>query len=202
MNRKTALLAFALLAVILPTAVSGSPFYYVPNTMIEDMKYGTFSTIVEEKFYFLVFDNTGYITDNYTRVDSYVIFTLDFTEEGMRDIDAQRPVKAGEYTFISFNFDLTGIYVTECSFEMTASERISAFLTDSTGLAEYFEETADLTQGQRRQEIIIVSSISASVVAALLIAIIFMRYRLIWRIKKKYQAYRNKKAGIKFKNIG
>ena len=202
MNRKTALLAFALLAVILPTAVSGSPFYYVPYTMIEDVKYGSFSVIVEEGFYFLVFDNTGYITDNYTRVDSYVIFSLDFVEEGMRDINAQRPVKAGEYTFITFNFDLSGIIVTECNFEMIASERISAFLTDSTGLAEYFEETADLTQGQRRQEIIIVSSISVSVVAALLIAIIFMRYRLIWRIKKKYQAYRNKKAGIKFKNIG
>jgi len=202
MKRKTALLSFALLAVILPTFVSGSPFYYVPNTLIEDVKYGSFSVIVEEGFYFLVFDNTGYITDNYTRVDSYVIFTLDFAVEGMRDIAAQRPVKAGEYTFISFNFDLSGIYVTECNFEMTASERISAFLTDSTGLAEYFEETADLTQGQRRQEIILVSSISASIVTVLLIVIIVMRYRLLWWIKKKFQAYRHKKAGTKFKNIG
>ena len=202
MKRKTALLTFALLAVILPTVVSGSPFYYVTNTMIEDMKYGSFSVIVEEGFYFLIFDNTGYITDNYTRVDSYVIFTLDFEEEGMRDINAQKSVKAGEYTFISFNFDVSGIFVTECDFEMTASERISAFLTDSTGLAEYFEETADLTQDQRRQEIILVSSISSSIVAALLIVIISMRYRLIWRIKKKYQTYRNKKAGRRFKNIG
>ena len=202
MKRKTALLSFALLAVILPTFVSGSPFYYVPNTMVEDKIYGSFTVIVEEGFYFLVFDNTGYITDNYTRVDSYVIFTLDFAVEGMRDIDAQKSVKAGEYNFISFNFDVSGIYVSECDFEMTASERISAFLTDSTGLAEYFEETADLTQGQRRQDIILVSSISASIVATLLIVIIVMRYRLLWRIKKKYQAYRIKKAGIKFKNIG
>ncbi|MCG3260652.1 MAG: hypothetical protein H7644_12950, partial [Candidatus Heimdallarchaeota archaeon] len=175
MNRKTALLSFALLAVILPTFVSGSPFYYVPNTMIEDVKYGSFSVIVEEGFYFLVFDNTGYITDNYTRFDSYVMFTLDFAVEGMRDIAAQRSVKAGEYNFISFNFDVSGIIVSECDFEMTASETISAFLTDSTGLAEYFEETADLTHGQRQREIILVSSISASIVATLLIVIIFMR---------------------------
>ncbi len=202
MKRKTALLTFALLVIILPTVVSGSPFYFVPNTMIEDRKYGSFSVIVEEGFYFLIFDNTGYITDNYTRVDSYVIFTLNFEEEGMRDISAQKSVKAGEYNFISFNFDLTGIYVTECDFEMTASERISAFLTDSTGLAEYLEETADLTKGQRQRAIILVSSISSSIIAILLIMIVFMRYKPIWRIKKKYQAYRNKKAGIKFKNIG
>jgi len=202
MKRKTAPLTFALLVVILPTVISGSPFYFVPNTVVEDKLYGTFSVIIEEGFYFLVFDNTGYITDNYTRIDSYVIFSLDFSEEGIQDIHAQRPVKAGQYNFISFNFDISGIYVTECDFEMTASERISAFLTDSTGLAEYLEETADLTKGQRQRAIILVSSISSSIIASLLIIIVFMRYRPIWRIKKKYQAYRIKKAGIKFKNIG
>ena len=202
MKRKTVLLAFVILALILPSTISGSPFYYITGTLVEDKKYDHFDVIIEEGYYFLVFDNTGYITDNYTRLDSYVIYTLDFGEAGVRDIDGQKPVKAGEYALVSFNFDLAGVIVTELYFEMIASERLSAFLTNSDGLAQYFHETGELTKKQRQEDLIIISSVLSSTVGLLLITIVVMRYNLLRKIKRRYQAYRNRKVGRKFKNIG
>ena len=202
MKVKSTLLPLAMLAIILPALVTGSPFSYVPGSLVEDRLYDSFTIIIEEGYYFLVFDNTGYITDNYTRLDSYVIFTLEFVEEGINDIDAQRLVKNGSYGVFTFNFDVSGIIVTECTFEMTASERLSAFLTDYAGLAEYFEETAHLTAGQRTKEIIIVAGVASGIIASLIVAIVFMRFRIFWRIKKRYNAYKIKKSGTKFKNIG
>lgn len=202
MKLKSTLLPLALIAIILPSLVTGNPFSYIPGTLIEDRLYDSYTVIIEEGYYFIVFDNTGYITDNYTRLDSYVIFTLEFVETGIDDINEQRLVKNGSYTIFTFYFEVQGIYVTECEFEMTASERLSAFITDYEGLAEYLDETAHLTEGQRKREVIIVAGVSSGIIASLLIAIIFMRFRIFWRIKRRYNAYKVKKSGAKFKNIG
>jgi hypothetical protein len=202
MKLKSKLIPLAILLLFLPSLVKGSPFSYVPGTLIEDRIFDSFTVIIEEGYYFLVFDNTGYITDNYTRLDSYVIFTLDFVEDGINDIDSQRLVNNGSYSIITFNFEVSGIYVTECTFEMVASERISVFLTDYHGLAEYLDEIAHLTVGQNRRDMIIVAGISSGVIAALIVTIVFIRYRIFWKIKRRYNAYKVKKSGAKFKNIG
>ena len=202
MRVKSILLPLAMIAIILPATVTGSPFSYVSGSLVEDKLYATYSIILVENYYFLVFDNTGYITGNYTRLDSYVIFSIEFEEEGINDISAQRLVKNGSYQVFTFNFDIAGIYVTECTFIMTASERVSAFLTDYAGLAEYFDEVSHLIAGQRRKEMIIVAGVSSGIIVSLIVAIVFMSFRIFWRIKKRYNAYKVKKSGAKFKNIG
>ena len=202
MNKKTSIIAgFIVLAVLANTTAAATSFH-VPGTLILDTIYGTYNAIIEEGYYFLVFDNTGYLTDNFNRNDTYVIYFLEFSVEGLDEINGQTSVPKDDYRIITFNFELPEVYVTNAVFEMYASESLSCFIADYEGLAEYFEFIGKINVEQQRTALIVVSSVCGGVIVILVVNIIFIRNRIYSKLLMRFKAYRNRRAGKRFKNIG
>ncbi len=202
MKKKLGLLTGLIILALLSRNVTSTTSFHVPGTMIEDMIYAGYNAIIEEGYYFLVFDNTGFITDNFNRNHSYVLYFLEFEVEGIDPISGQRNVSVDDYEVVTFNFELPEIYVTHIVFEMFASERISSFIVDYQGLAQYFELIGQLNVEKQRTILIIVSSISGGIILLLAINILLMRNRVYWKLIRRIKTYRNKKAGRRFKSVG
>ena len=78
MKKKVILFSIFLTLLITPHIGQALSFSYVHGSLIEDRRYGLVNFIIEEGYYFLVIDNTGIVTDDYDRYDSYVIYMLSF----------------------------------------------------------------------------------------------------------------------------
>ena len=187
---------------MLSRSVSSATSFHIPGTLVLDRKYAFYNAIIEEGYYFLVFDNTGFLTDNFYRNHSYVLYFIDFSVEGIDSISGQKNVPVDDYVIITFEFELPGVYVTHIEFEMHASEEISCFIVDYEGLATYFETIGQVNVEQQKTILIIVSSVSGGIILLLAINILLVRNRVYPRIIRKIKSYRNKKAGRRFKNIG
>ena len=146
-------LAFGFFLALLVAPIMGQALFndYVPGSLIKDKISGQKTCIVEEGFYFLVIDNTGVITGDFDRNNSYVVFFLSFSEADIDTIEGSGTVDEDNYFVLSFNFNLTSIYVTECTIEIYASNRVSIFLVDYLGLAEYYDEVGSIDINIKRQ---------------------------------------------------
>jgi hypothetical protein len=153
-------------------------FSYVAGSLIKDRRYGITNCIIEEGFYFLVIDNTGIVTDNYDRYDSYIIFELSFSEEGIGSIDGTGTIAEDNYFVFSFNFNLTGVYVTECRIEIHASNDVSAFITDYLGLAEYYDEVGRIDIDVKRQLIYTIVGVGGALAIGIGVATFFIFRRI------------------------
>lgn len=202
MRKKLGILTGLFVLVLLSRSVSSATSFHVPGTMIHDRIYSTYNAIIEEGYYFLVFDNTGYLTDNFNRNHSYVIYFLDFAVEGIDQINGQGNVSGDDYEIITFNFEVPEVYISHIVFEMYASEPISCFIADYEGLADYFEFIGQINIKNQRTTLIIVSSVSGGIIFLLAVNILLVRNRVYFNLKRRYKAYRNKKTGKRFKNIG
>ncbi|MHA1200402.1 MAG: hypothetical protein ACTSQF_13850 [Candidatus Heimdallarchaeaceae archaeon] len=202
MRKKLGIIAGLIVLTILSRSVSGATSFHVPGTMIHDTVYGTYNAIIEEGYYFLVFDNTGYLTDNFNRNHSYVIYFLEFAVEGIDPIAGQGNVSVDDYTIVPFNFEVPEVYISHITFEMYTSQPISSFICDYEGLALYFEFIGQIDVENQRITLIIVSSVSGGIIILLAVNILLVRNRVYFNLRRRYRAYRNKKAGRRFKNIG
>ncbi len=153
-------------------------FSYVPGSLITDKRYGLANCIVEEGFYFFVLDNTGVITENYDRNSSYVIFEMSFSEEEIDSIDGSLTIAEDNYFVVSFNFELSNVYVTECRIEIHASNGVSAFITDYLGLAEYYEEVGRIDIDVKRQLIYTIVGVGGALAISIGIATFFIFRRI------------------------
>ncbi len=149
-------------------------FSYVPGSLIKDRRYGLSNCIIEEGYYFLVIDNTGVVTDDYDRYDSYVIYSISFSEEGIDTIDGTGTIAEDNYFVVSFNFDLEGVYVTECRIEIHASNDVSAFITDYLGLAEYYDEVGRIDINVKRQLIYTIVGVGGALAIGVGVATFFI----------------------------
>ncbi len=202
MRKKLGILTGLIILVFLSRSVSSATSFHVPGTLVLDRKYALYNAILQEGYYFLVFDNTGYLTDNFNRNHSYVLYFLDFSIAGLDSIIGQRNVPVNDYVIVTFEFELPGVYVTSMEFEMHASESISCFIVDYEGLAIYFETIGQIDVVNQRTILIIVSSVSGGIILLLAVNILLMRYRVYYRLIRRFKNYRNRKTGKRFKNIG
>ena len=202
MRRNFALLTGILIVILLSTRVSSIPSFYIPDTLVEDKLYSEYTAIIQEGYYFLVFDNTGFITGNFNRNHSYVIYFLEFEAANIDTISGQHNVTENDYEIVTFNFDVPETYITHIYFKMYASQRISSFIVDYHGLAQYFELIGNINEEHQRTILIVVSSVSGGIIIFLALNILLIRYRVYFRINRKIKVYRNKRAGKRFKNIG
>ena len=202
MRKKPSILAGIIVLVFLSQTLSRADSFHIPGTLVLDQKYARYNSILVEGYYFLVFDNTGFLTNNFNRNDSYVIYFLEFFENGTEDVNGQRSVPKDDYVIITFDLELPDAYITYIRFEMYTSESISSFIVDYQGLAKYFELIGKITEEQQRTTLIIVSSISGGIILLLATNIVLMRNRVYQKLGRKIRAYRNKKAGKRFRDVG
>lgn len=202
MKKHTSIIAGFIILTILANTTNAATSFHIPGTLILDRVYGTYNAIIEEGYYFLVFDNTGYLSDNFNRNDSYVLYFLEFSVEDLDEINGQTSVPKDDYVVITFNFELPEVYVTNVVFEMYASESLSCFVADYEGLATYFEFIGKIDVEQQRTLLIVVSSVSGGVILLLIVNIIFVRNRIYFKLIRRFKSYRNRRAGKRFKNIG
>jgi hypothetical protein len=185
MKKKVILFSIFLTFLITPHIGQALSFSYVHGSLIEDRRYGLVNFIIEEGYYFLVYyflviDNTGVVTDNYDRLDSYVIYEMSFSEEGLETIEGTGTVAQDNYFVISFNFELSGVYVTECRIEIHCSNDVSVFITDYLGLAEYYDEVGRIDIDVKRQLIYTIVGVGGAIAIGIGVATFFI-LRKIYR---------------------
>jgi len=174
MKKKAIVLSLLLTLLVAPHISQALSFSYVPGSLIKDKRYGLANCIIEEGFYFLVLDNTGVVTGNYERNDSYVIYEMSFSEEGIYPIEGSGTIAEDNYFVISFNFNLTNVYVTECRIEIHASNSISVFVTDYLGLAEYYDEVGRIDIDVKRQLIYTIVGVGGTLAIGVGVATFFI----------------------------
>ncbi|MCK4896495.1 MAG: hypothetical protein KAS47_06770 [Candidatus Heimdallarchaeota archaeon] len=174
MKKKALVLSLFLMLLLTPHIGQALSFSYVTGSLIKDRRYGLANCIIEEGYYFLVIDNTGVVTGDYDRNDSFVIYTMSFTEEGLDPLEGSVTVAEENYFVISFNFELTGVYVTECSIEIRGSNGVSVFITDYLGLAEYYDEVGRIDIDVRRQLIYTIVGVGGALAIGIGVATFFV----------------------------
>jgi hypothetical protein len=186
MKKNLGITCFILLSIIVPFFTVAQPSYVIPGTLVEEMIYDYYSIVLDERDYFIIIDNTGIISGNYDRVDSYVIYSLTFDEPGMEEVEGSLTIKADEYEVVAVDWTLPTVFFSEVSFEIHASKRISAFLTDYVGLTQYIEEVSNL-KAFNPKPIIISASVVGSILVILIVVVIINTNRIgrIDRIMKR-----------------
>ncbi len=186
MKKNLGITCFVLLLIIAPFFTVALPIYVIPGTLVEDMIYDYYTIILDESDYFIVIDNTGIITEDYNRVDSYVIYSLTFSEAGMEGVEGSITIKAKEYEVIAVDWTLSSVSFSEVLFEIHSSKRITAFLTDYTGLTQYIEDVSNLVAFNLRP-IIISAGVVGGIFVILIIVVIINTNRIgrIDRIMKR-----------------
>lgn len=174
MKKKAIMLSLFLTLLVTPHIGQAFSFSYVTGSLIKDRRYGLANFIIEEGYYFLVIDNTGIVTDDYKRNDSFVIYMMSFSEEGLDSLEGSGTVAEDNYFVISFNFELPGVYVTECRIEIHSSNSVSVFITDYLGLAEYYDEVGRIDIDVRRQLIYIIVGVGGALAISIGIATFFI----------------------------
>ena len=202
MRTKLAIIAGFIALVVLSRPVTSATTFHVTGTLVLDRRFAFYNAIIEEGYYFLVFDNTGFLTDNFDRNDSYVIFFLEFSVDGMDEVNGQKSVPKGKYEIVTFDFELPGIYVTSVEFHMYASEDLCSFIADYEGLAAYFELIGSINVEQQQTILIAVASTSGGIIILLAINTVLVRNRIYFKLARKFRERKNKKAGRRYKNIG
>lgn len=186
MKRSLGISCFVLFLVIVPYFIQAQPNYAIPGSLVEDKVYDYFTILLDEGDYFIIIDNTGIITDDFDRSDSYVIYSLTFSEAGMDTVEGSVTISANDYEVIAVDWTNPSVFFTEADFEIHASKKISAFLTDYIGLTLYIEEVSNI-KTFNPMPIIISSSIVGSILVILIIVVIINTGRIgrIDRIMKR-----------------
>ena len=186
MKKNLGITCFVILLVIAPFFTTALPIYVIPGTLVEDITYDFYTIELDERDYFLVIDNTGIITEDYNRVDSYVIYSLTFSEPGLEGVEGSLTVKAKEYEVIAVDWTTSSVFSSEVQFDIHASKKITAFLTDYTGLTQYIEDVSNLVAFNLKP-IIISASIIGGILVILIVVVIINTNRIgrIDRIMKR-----------------
>ncbi|MHA1551686.1 MAG: hypothetical protein ACTSQC_07055 [Candidatus Heimdallarchaeaceae archaeon] len=174
MKKKALVLNLFLVLLLAPHIGQAISFSYVPGSLIKDRRYGISNCIIEEGYYFLVIDNTGVVTDEYDRYDSFVIYEMSFSEEGLNSLEGSGTVAEDNYFVISFHFNLSGVYVTECRIEIHCSNDVSVFITDYIGLAEYYDEVGRIDIDVKRQLIYTIVGVGGALAISIGVATFFI----------------------------
>ena len=190
MKHKTLTVNLLLLILLVPIFGQAISFDYVPGSLIKDRLFGISNCIVEEGYYFLVIDNTGVVTDDYDRNDSYVLYLVEFSED-INTIEGSVTVAEGNYFVLSFNFKLTGVVVTECYIEIHGSNRVSVFITDYLGLAEYYEQVGKIDIDVRKQLIYTIVGVGC----ALAVGIGAATYFILRKIRRQERIIKDLLSG-------
>lgn len=177
-----------------------SAFYSIQGSLVIDKTRGSNEIIIVEGIYFFVIDNTGLVSGNFERNDSFVEYAIKFNATWNEDTVGQQLVQNGSYLMIPFSFEYEDYYVTEITIEFNSTNRVSTFVTTDSGLAQYHEELRELEPESMRSVIISVSIVGGTL--ALLIVFITFRTRRVTPISRIFRRTRRHFEPVKCDNCG
>jgi hypothetical protein len=177
-----------------------SAFYSIQGSLVIDKTKGSNDIIIIEGIYFFIIDNTGLVSGNFERNDSFVEYAIKFNATWNEDTIGQQLVQNGSYLMIPFSFEYDDYYVTEITIEFNASSRVSTFVTTDSGLAQYHEELRELEPKSMRPVIISVSVVGG--IIALLIVFITFRTRRVTPISRIFRRTRRHLEPVMCDNCG
>ncbi|MCG3223448.1 MAG: zinc ribbon domain-containing protein [Candidatus Heimdallarchaeota archaeon] len=128
------------LIIFFNNSVSLKAFDYEISSLREELTDISIDISLEEGDYHLVIDNTGYVSGEYEREDTFVsieIFALNGDPEYVSD---SRNLKAHYYWDIPITTDTFLFFTIHFVFNITASNPITVFLTDEQGFIDFEEE--------------------------------------------------------------
>jgi len=117
-----------------------SAFDYDTSSLREEITEISIHMFLEEGYYHLVIDNTGYVSGDYDREDSFVeleIFAIDGEPDYIAD---SRNLKAHYYWDIPISTDTFLFLAIHFIFNITATKPVTVFLTDEDGFIDFEEE--------------------------------------------------------------
>lgn len=178
-------LPFVVLIGLILSSNSSYAFYYIEGSMFEEIIYTEFELILDERDYYLVIDNTGYISRNYIRNESFVCGVIVF--------------RAKYSTYLEFNFILNSslaesqyrsisLLINEpgnMSFKIIATEEVTVFVTTLQGLEQFESEISEfLDEGGKYRTTYILIGIIGSLLIMSVATVIYARKRIRKDVKK------------------
>ena len=115
-------------------------FDYDTSSLREEITEISIHMFLEEGYYHLVIDNTGYVSGEYDREDSFVeieIFAIDGVPEYVND---SRNLGAFGYWDIPISTEVFLSFTIHFVFNITATNPVTVFLTDEDGFMDFEEE--------------------------------------------------------------
>ena len=175
-------------------------FYSIQGSLVSDKLHASNDIIIIEGIYFFVIDNTGIVSKDFDRNDTYVEYIIRFNATWDEDVSGEGYIFNGSYLMIPFSFEYEDVYVTEITLEFNSTSRVSSFVTTDSGLAQYHEEVADLEPESMRPFIITVVIVGA--VLAVLIAFISLRTRRVTPLSRIFRRARRRLQPVKCDSCG
>jgi len=140
-----------LVSILILNISLSNAFYYDQSSLREEITDISIHMFLEEGSYHLVIDNTGYVSGEYDREETFVvleIFALDGIPEYVTDSNT---LPSRYYWDIPINTDTFLIFTIHFVFNITATKPVTVFLTDDQGFQDFEEEVEnfDFTKPSR-----------------------------------------------------
>ncbi|MCG3225990.1 MAG: hypothetical protein H7645_03665 [Candidatus Heimdallarchaeota archaeon] len=200
MKSRIAIYFMLVLIVLYPFINDSSAFYSIQGSLVTDKLHGLEEIIIVEGIYFLVIDNTGLVSKNFERNDTYVEYAIMFNATWNEDITGEGVIHNGSYLMVPFSFEYEDVYVTEITITFDSTSRVSSFVTTDAGFTQFIAELADLEQESMRPLIISISVVGS--VLAVLIVFISLRTRRVTPLSRIFRRRRRHLQPVRCDSCG
>lgn len=177
MKNRAAIYFMLVLIVLYPFINDSTAFYSIQGSLVTDKLHGSKEIIIIEGIYFLVIDNTGLVSKDFERNDTYVEYAILFNATWNEDTTGEGLIHNGSYLMIPFSFIYEDVYVTEITIAFNSTSKVSSFVTTDVGFAQFLAELADL-EPESIRPLIIVIAVVGSVLAVIIIFVSFRTRRV------------------------
>ncbi|MHA1955128.1 MAG: hypothetical protein ACXAAM_05265 [Candidatus Heimdallarchaeaceae archaeon] len=188
MKSRLAIYFMLILIVLFPFINDSTAFYSLQGSQVTDKLHGSNEIIIIEGIYFLVIDNTGLVSKNFERNDTYVEYAILFNATWNEDITGEGVINNGSYLMVPFSFEYEDVYVTEITIAFNSTSRVSSFVTTDAGFTQFLAELADLEPEPMRPLIISIAVVGG--VLAVMIIFISMRTRRVIPLSRIFRKRR------------
>ncbi|NPD90419.1 MAG: zinc ribbon domain-containing protein [Asgard group archaeon] len=200
MKNRTAIYFIIMLIGLLFFINDSSAFYSIQGSLVIDKFHSINEIIIIEGIYFFVIDNTGIVSNNFDRNDTYVEYAIRFNATWNEDKTGEVLIYNGSYVMIPISFEFEDVFVTEISLEFNSTSRVSSFVTSDTGFANYLEDIAKLEPDSMIPVIITVVAVGAFL--AVLVVFISFRTRRVTPISRIFRKTRRPLPAVKCDSCG
>ncbi|MBY8999868.1 MAG: hypothetical protein KGD64_03045 [Candidatus Heimdallarchaeota archaeon] len=172
------ILLFTAIVILNSTVISA--FEYDTSSLREEITETSIHIYLEEGNYHLVIDNTGYVSGDYNREDSFVeleIFAVDGEPAYTSD---SRNLGDFVYWDIPISTDTFLFFTIYFIFNITATKPVTVFLTDEEGFLDFEEEVQNFDFREPISAFLIIGIILGSIV------VLGISAGLIEKIRRKY----------------
>ena len=198
---KTRVFYLVFISIIITSIVQINAFDYDQSSLREEVTEASIHIFLEEGSFHLVIDNTGYVSGEYDREETFVeleIFALNGDPEYVNDTRTLGPhyfwdIPINTHTFLIFSIHFV--------FNITATNPVTIFLTDEQGYYDFEEEVENFDFRKPSNIFLIIFGVLGGILVLGIVAGYFERVRRKTprreKIRKETKERRKKPTKIK-----